>query len=393
MNIPERIAKIYLKKLHTYTQSDIEYEKAFFNKLFLEGVPENTILIIEPNDCHSECLPSYVKYFTDLNFNVDLFISKKNFEENAFVNCNFNTDKFRIFWFKRPFTQPIFYEFLNNYKYILLTSLTYLDTLDCFYQYYAKYLIENYLKKYNKNNLYVLSHEVDYNNNMAEVEEFFLNKTFVLRPNIYKDKMSKSFPFITPSYFGNFDIQHNKKNNNAKFLCIGGTYKKNLRNFDILLDTVKKLSKNYANKFEIIYIGNPDNEFRKRTEKENINIKFTGRISFDEMYKYILTSDFILFNIDKNSVEYERYLTKKISGSYSLTLGFLCPGIVDEKLACAYNLKGGSITYSDENLYDAMEKAIKMNNTEYQKLVDYLKQLNKSLQELSIKNIKECFYA
>ena len=65
-------------------------------------------------------------------------------------------------------------------------------------------LKENYLEKYNKNNLYLISHEVDYTEQTAEMEEYYKDKTFVLRPNIRKGSMTKDFPFIVPTYFGEF---------------------------------------------------------------------------------------------------------------------------------------------------------------------------------------------
>ena len=394
MKVPERIAKIYLKNLFANSTNEIENENKFFQNLLSMGVRKNSILIIEPNNCHCECLPSYVRYFLQAGFNVDVFISEKNMKENSFINTHFPNDRFRIFYFQKLYSLPSFFEFLNNYKYILIASLTYFGVINQDYGYYVRLLKENYLEKYNKNNLYLISHEVDYTEQTAEMEEYYKDKTFVLRPNIRKSSMTKDFPFIVPTYFGEFgDVRKNKKENYARFLCIGGAYKKNLRNYDTLLSTIKSLSINYANQFELIYVGNPDKDFEEKVKLNNVNIRFTGRVNFADLYKYVIETDFILFNIDKNSVEYERYLNKKISGSYSLSLGFLRPGIIDSKLSKAYDLDNCAITYSDEKLYEAMEKAIKLKNNEYAEMEKHLNELNNTLRNDSLMNIKEHFNA
>lgn len=394
MGIPEHILKILKKRIFATTTDEIQKEVDFFNKLSSKKIVENSVLLIEPNDCHSECLPSYVNYFLQAGFDVDLFISTRNYQENAFVYSDFSKNKFRIFSFDKPFSTEEFYEYLKNYKYILLTTLTFFCIIPNVYDLYVNMLVENYSKRYNKNNLFVINHEVDFSENTADIEEYLKAKTFVLRPNVKRKLSDIKIPFLSPTYFGQFsNLQKNRNEKYTKFLCVGGTYKKNLRNFDTLFETVKKLSKIYSGQFEIIYVGNADENFKEKITCENLNVKFTGRVNFAELYKYVIDSDFILFNIDKHSVEYERYLTKKISGSYSLSLGFLRPGIVDTQLAESYNLLGGSITYSDEKLYEAMENAIKMQNKEYVNLEKYLSTLNEDLKRQSLNNIKEYFCA
>lgn len=391
MNIPEHIAAIYLKNMFASSATDIEEEKEFFKNMTQKGVKNNSILIIEPNNCHSECLPSYVKYFLQIGFNVDLFISKKNSEENSFSKCNFSS-QFRVFFFRKLYSQPEFFEYLKNYRYILLSSLTFYGGVKQNYSYYANLLKDKYIEAYGKNNVFVINHEVDFTYETAGIECYFKDRTFTLRPNIRKDSMSVDFPFITASYFGIFDnLQKYKKKGYAKFLCVGGVDKKNLRNFSALINTTRKLSQNYFRQFEIVYVGKPDKEFEKIVKLDNLSIKLTGRINFSDMYQYVIESDFILFNIDKNSIEYERYLNKKITGSYSLSLGFLRPGIIDSGLSKSYNLDGGSITYSSENFYEAMQNAIQMDSYDYKNLQKYLDKLNCILTKKSLINIKRFF--
>ena len=85
-------------------------------------------MLIEPNDCHSECLPSYVNYFLQAGFDVDLFISTRNYQENAFVYSDFSKNKFRIFSFDKPFSTEEFYEYLKNYNDFSIASGEYLPS-------------------------------------------------------------------------------------------------------------------------------------------------------------------------------------------------------------------------------------------------------------------------
>lgn len=385
----QQVIKVLYSKIFSYTPEEIELEKNNIERLLKEGIKENTILLIEPNPFHGECLPSYVNYFLEFGFNVHLFTSKENIIENPFINCNFPEDKFKIISFEKVPSIDYFMKYLLNYKYIFLTSMLFLGNT-----YYANLLYENYSIKYKKNNLFLISHELDSTKYSSNFEILHQNNIFVLRQGVQKNELTKEFPFVSPIYFGEFpDLIKEKKAEIVKFLAVGGNYKKNLRNYDNIIDSMRKLRDSGITNFEIIFIGNPNQEFKEKANKEFAeNIRFTGRVNFADLYKYHQECDYILFNIDKNTAEYELYLHKKISGSYSTSIGFLRPGLIDSDLAKEYKLENCSICYDEGKLLDAMKQAILLPQNKYIDLQNNLKQLSEILQKQSKENLKEYFY-
>ena len=388
INYKEQLLNIYIKQSFAFTKAEQIEETNSINNILKEGIPDNTILLFEPNTCHAECIPSYIKYFIELGFNIHLITSKKNIEENPFVNCHFDKNKLKVFSFKKAPTSPEFFTLLSKYKYVLLLSFFFYCSKN---EYYIEYLKKNYIN-HDYTNLFVINHEVDYYPESNAIETFFADKTFVLRDGIKKDDRNAPFPFISPIYFGEYTNLIKKKSNTVKFLCIGGNYRKNLRNYENLSSAIKQLNQNNITNFEIYFIGAPDKIFKEYAEKELINVHFTGRIDFATLYKYHIESDFIIFNIDKNTCEYERYLHKKISGSYSMSLGFLRPGIIDKQLCLEYKLSNTAITYT-ESLYDALIEAIMLTDDEFLRLQNNLKNISNQLKEQSLNNLRKYFHA
>ena len=46
-------------------------------KFYKTPVRKNSVLIVEPNPYHAEILPGFVRYFQDLNYNVDIKVIRK----------------------------------------------------------------------------------------------------------------------------------------------------------------------------------------------------------------------------------------------------------------------------------------------------------------------------
>ena len=384
----QQVLKVLNRKIFSYTPEEVELEKNNIERLLKEGIKENTILLFEPNPYHGECIPSYVKYFLELGFNVDVLLSKQVMTENPFINCDFPKDKFKIILFDKVPSINYFMEYLLNYKYIFLTTLLYNCNV-----YYANLLHKNYSAKYQKNNLFIISHELDFTKESSDFEMLYKDNIFVLREGVQKNELIKKFPFISPIYFGEFpDLIKEKKSETVKFLAVGGNYRKNLRNYDNIIDSMRKLRASGIRNFEILFVGNPNEEFKEKANKEFAkNIRFTGRINFEDLYKYHQECDYILFNIDKDTAEYELYLHKKISGSYSTSIGFLRPGLIDSELAKEYKLENCSICYDEGKLFEAMEQAILLPQNKYIDLQNNLKQLSENLQKQSKENLKEYF--
>ena len=65
-------------------------------KFYKTPVRKNSVLIVEPNPYHAEILPGFVRYFQDLNYNVDIILRHENFCDSSFAEYKdinvFNTD-------------------------------------------------------------------------------------------------------------------------------------------------------------------------------------------------------------------------------------------------------------------------------------------------------------
>lgn len=381
----EQLMKIYTKKNYPFTDEEKRIESVELQQVYEADAGNNTIALLEPNDYHGECFPSYIKYFIDLGFNVHLYTTKKNFAENSLINCRFPENKFTAFTFSKFPISDAFFRHLLKYKYVFLLSL-----LCSGYIYYAKVLMDKYFTN-NQKKLFVINHEIDYDKTTTNIENDLKNNTFVLRDQIkYSD--SRSLPFISPIYFGEYsNILKMKNNTVTKIICIGGTYQNNLRNFDNLFSIINNLITNKILNFEITFVGCKQKLIDNYTNETNKPyIRSLERVDFKTLYQEVLNTDFILFNIDSSTSLYEQYLKKKISGSYSLTVGFCRPGIVDYNLAKEYKIENGSIVYNSKSeLYNAICKAINIDSQSYKNMQEYLFDHSNTLKEKSIKNLQQ----
>lgn len=380
-----RIKNLFEKKEFAFSASEKLIEKEEVDLLFKSDVAQNTIAILENNNFHAECYPSYIKYFIELGFNVHLFITKKNYQENSLVNCNFPEDKIKIFSFNKFPTCDKFFEYLLRYKYILLATLLCKTNV-----YYANLIKNNYVLKYKKDNLFCINHDVEADPENKTIEDFFSDKTFVLRDKITSG--NKIYPFISPVYFGEYKnlIKH-KSTDKIKFLCVGGNSEK--RNFEELFTAIKKLinEKNYN--FEIIFIGTIQDAIKELLTPELLPyIKITGRLTFNELFKYNCEADFLVFNVDKDTSAYDKYAKRGITGAYTTSLGFRLPGLIDQDLAQVYDFDDNmAICYDKGELYTAFQKALELPDNQYIFMQENLKNYSDNLQISSLNNMKGYF--
>ena len=162
------------------------------------------------------------------------------------------------------------------------------------------------------------------------------------------------------------------------------------RNYKYFVNSLSKLHKDNLN-FEIIVIGS-----KKFLKKKKITKKLCRYFSFkydtpyNEMYKLINKSDFIIVPFEpKNSYD-NSFRTIKVSGSVQLGYGFLKPIIINKNFAEFYFLNNkNSLLYENNELYTIMKEAIKMNNKKYYYLQTNLKYTAGEIYKISINNVKK----
>jgi hypothetical protein len=320
---------------------------------------------------HGETLPGYIKYFLDLNFNVDVVLCKSEkiftrndyglflcFSQNKNVRIKMLSDLDMNFLLRSSI--------IKKYKHIMINSFT-------------KGMEGHHLYGVNLFKLKPVCVVHNQNNNNKYFKTNKIISLVEINPGNRKPTV-----IVNPHYFGEFE-----KKNKSKITTFITLNKKDMsrRNIYLLFDACDMLYKKGIYDFSVKIIGNgipvPENHRN--------NIRDFGFLDFQKMFKEINDSDFFMALIDENSIQY----TNKASGSYQISYGFLKPIILNNKFA---NISGfnnsNSILYDKNNeLANAMEKCINMSNDDYLSLITALEISEKELYNASLKNLKEVLEA
>ncbi len=325
----------------------------FYSVLFFLNKPkDNTVLLIEANNSHTELLPSYVKYLKDLKFNVEIIA---NFEQKQILP-HLNADK--IYYFNIPAIGNILkLKKIKKYAFIIFTS---------YRLYYPKpdrselqsTIFDHFdikhppVYKDKTGILYILHHIEDYdssNRNGAIV----LSKILKIHDDLY---------VVNPCYFK----ENAPKNKNPKTVfAVTGRLDNSRKNPDLLFDTVNEILNEGIRNFEIKIIGDNNADCIPENLREFIKVK--GRLNFEDLYNELETSDFYLPLLDSDSEEHKRYITTGTSGSFQLIRGFLLPPVINSLFANEhmFNDENSIIYNKNEEFLSGMKNAINMDNKTY----------------------------
>jgi len=339
----------------------------------------NNVLIVEGNNCHGEVIPGVIKYFKDLNFNIDLLITnlQEEFNPNSNMNlkginkyvCDFGTLKQVLFTDKIKEYDCIFFT-----SYILYRNCPELDHFPNLFYIFDK------IKK-PKHGIYVIEHTLE------ERDESFIKEgtTFQIA----------DFNVCTPNpkqlnthYFGKIKIT-GKTPNFTKFIMVGALENQR-RNCSLLTDAVKSIvEKGYKN-FSITIIGRGDVSFLPENTQPYFNI--LGRVDFLTMYKAMEEADFFLPLLDPDNPDHDRYVTCGTSGSFQLIYGFQKPCLIHKKFCIpmhGFTTDNSLIYETSDGLADKMIEAIEMNCDKYKNMQKDLKNFADGLYKKSLNNLKE----
>ena len=343
------------------------------NKFFKHKVQENTILLVEANNCHYETLLGYYKYLKELNYNVEILtrgytekLLSKCDEEISIWECNsetfdyifnnFNFSQYHCLFFN---SKRIYWK--NNNK-----KNDGSDIFDC----YGK------IPQGKLENIYV-QHHIDFYNEDEKSKQIVLanpSKSESLENNI-----------VNPHYFG--DVSITGKNANKTVFITVGEINPARRNSDLLIKAVEYLNENKVSNFQIIVIGKGD--LKNIPSKIRKYFKILGRVDFSTMYNAMEEADYFLPLLDPESELHQRYMKYGTSGSFQLIYGFLKPCIIHKTFADIYGFtEKDSILYDENlNLGNTMNKAICVTEKEYINLQKELSQNVKNIENFSIKNL------
>lgn len=352
-----------LNNFITDFMAKLEYNK--LSKLLINS--DNKILILEPNFLyHSECLASYIKYFYDLGYSVDLILSNNNYKLKPF--CRLNIKNYNIYTTKLYLTMKKLVcdqKIIDKYNKIIFTTTFSLN---------SEILAENIN---NPEKVLCITHSFESIDYLQS--HFKFNTTLIM---YFKNINIK---YINPNYFGIIN-NSNKNKKYTKFITVG-RIQKNVKNYNLLIDTIIKLVSNGYKNFKVICIGWEGSLDINNDIRNYIEVK--GKLNFEDMFNELEKSDFYLSLLSANIKEHFVYTFDVFTGSNQLVLGFKKPFLINKIFADAYLYdESSAIVYDDDNLYDAMIKAINMNNDEYSHLQNNIEKLQKSIYDRSLQNLK-----
>ena len=359
-----------------YTENFIKrFYRDELKKFINADLNEERVLITELNGCHGEVLPGITKYFLDLGYKVDILVSHYICQDGALDIFN-NNNNIRIFCIHNKY---YIFKALKNKKikryYVLFITSWYLyytsDNWPC---------VEDYIKNIQKQNkkIIVLEHHLDLANNKLLRE----NKIAVMH-NLDNNK----FPIdINPHYFG--DVKITQKNEDITKFIMVGAIESHRKNSNLIIESLKSLLNDGYKNFHLTVIGRGKLSSDLYSLNDFIDIK--GRVSYPKLYEEMESSDFILPMLDPDNKEHERYLKYGVSGSIQLIYGFGKICIINRKFASVYGFNdSNSVIYDrNEDLPNALKRAIAMSNQEYMEKQNNLKKYANNLYMQSLDNLK-----
>ena len=350
------------KKINKRTDDEI--------MLFLNSsIYPKSVAILEYNPYHLECLPGYTKYFTDLGYYVDIIIRYNNLNSMEKFEPK---DKIRIFQFYP--NQVIRRKFQLKQKFRLY-NYSLLHSTDKSRKKYKLYKKLGFFS--NPKSLFVV-HGGDFMKKL-HLKKFLSNK------HVFGLADYGKLNYVNPNYFGEFNLtfQRNKK---VSFY-ISSTKDKF---YSYLLVGARNL-KNKLIDFEIHVTGHSNSLYKQLIPKDLKKFfYFHGHVSYQNLYKIIKKSDFIILNLFKHNKIDKLFRTYRATGSAQLSYGFYKPVLVEEIFAPVYKFSNKTaIIFKNPNLPLAMEKATKMPSKEYIEMSKNVKYLRESIYNISLNNVKK----
>ena len=341
------------------------------------NVKDNTILLIEPNDCHGEVIPGYAKYFKELGFNVDIIITPKQKEKQSlymFENTDINIYVFGINFIKNFLSS----QKIEQYKYIVFTSHIMYERINyiiypTIFQHFP--VVENYRDK-----LFVVEHHFEFAD-----KKLLENRHIIVLAKL--PSQTHDVICANPHYFGKISVT-SKNPVTTEFIMVGAIEKQR-RNCSILINAVNKLIAEGFDNFRVTVIGRGTLDAIPHKLQKYFNI--LGTVPYDKMYREMEKADFFLPLIDPDNPEHDRYITVGTSGSFQLIYGFQKPCLIAEKFASIHYFDNeNSIIYkTNDELSEAMRKAIFMSQQDYMKKQESLKLLADRLYKKSLNNLQK----
>lgn len=349
--------------------------KDFFKKTKKHPeIKDNTVVVWEAcSVSHSEVVPGYVKYFSDLGYHVSVCVDPNRLKEGLFDR--FNLPNVTLNKIKTKDTRKFFKTAdLSKLKGVMVTTVGKIHEKvgydDCY---------DTFNSTLNKDKLFLVEHDIK-----AAVDAGVWDERIItLREMNYKGAKTVA---INPHYFG--DIEITPKNEDIINFLTVGIIRPRKKNNGTIINAVLELHNKGITNFKITVVGKGKIKDIPKEIRKYFDIK--GRLDFKNMYKEIENADYLITSYDIDNERHQRYITRGTSGNFQLIYGFLKPCLINRPFAPINSFnEDNSIIYDGANNYsNAMERAIKLTQDEYKTMQDNLKKTADEIYQKSLKNLK-----
>lgn len=343
--------------------------KAVSDDFASKKIVDKTVLLVEPNNCHCECLVGMAKYFIDLNYNVDILIRHSEFSLKPFEN--FHCDKIKIHVANLETIRSILNnDNISNYQAVYFNSELV----------YGHACADDYFEVKN-DNIIMLCHRLE------QLSDTRVNSLGSIMLAPLACGLEKQFKVVNTHYFG--DFKPTQKNKITQFIVVGNIEDER-KDFTSLIEATQKVIACGYNNFKIVVVSRVGS--LKNIPKElHKYIEFKGKLSYPDMFKLLQESDFILSLLNPENIAHERYITVGTSGTFQLSYGFKKPCIISNKFAALHKFtnKNSLIYENNINLFNALNTAIRMNDSEYNDMQNELENTAAEIYTNSLNNLEK----
>ncbi|MBO5833348.1 MAG: glycosyltransferase [Alphaproteobacteria bacterium] len=366
--------------LKRITGKDHKNRVKLYKKFKKHKVKKNTILMVEANPYHCECMTGMAKYFLDMGYRVDILMHPNEYTCAPFAA--FSNEKIRLFKLDvKRIKKALGSRKMKQYEHLYFNSDRLMNPIlkkqTSYYEYFGKSL------KLPKGKVVTMVHAIEkYNLNNFEHSRFF-GVTLSQLPACENTNLR----VVNTHYFG--DFEGHKLNQTINFICVGNIESKR-KNHSLLFDAIKELLDKGITNFKITVVARAGDLEIPDDIKQYI--EFKGRLSYPDMYNELNNADFFLTLMDPENPLHDRYIVNGTSGSYQLIYGFNLPCLISRKFVSSANLldSKNSIVYeTNADLGMAMYKAIMMSAQNYEILKHELRKTAEKIYKESEKNIRD----
>jgi len=309
------------------------------------------VLILELNNYHDEVLPTWCRAFRELGFRVDVLTSRANWKKNVFALTE-KPDSLRWQRLFRVFLKKGL-AFLLRWRYTVIVF----NSVEP-----AEFL--RFAGRFGKrcigvlHNAALVTRDPEYSRTLREGPTVLWSLADFVSERYLGGTQHTLFPYHLSD--------RSVSPGDTLTFCVQGHFEYGRRNYDSLLQALRRLKDDGVSGFRVAFIGKvkPHDFERFRAAAESLEVMeflqfFSSGLAYGEFFSQIAQCHYLLPLLEPGIPAHEGYYKDSATSSISMAVGLSVIPVMERKLAELYGLTEIALTYSlDETLYQAMSVAI-----------------------------------